>query len=129
MQDTYSKRSLGNIGEELTAYYLGRSGYKILKRNYAVKGGEIDIIAEKDGIIAFVEVKTRSENYLENGVDAVNYRKRRLIIRASQEYLYRIGSGCQPRFDISEVVLRGTKPVRFRYYDNAFDAGELSLIL
>ena len=51
-----STRDTGNIGESLTAYYLERSGYKILRRNYTVKGGEIDIIAEKDGVIAFVEL-------------------------------------------------------------------------
>ena len=129
MADAHNKRNIGNVGEELTAYYLTKSGYKILKRNFAVRGGEIDIIAEKDGIIAFVEVKTRSANAFEDGVFAVNNKKRRLIIRASQEYLYKTGSECQPRFDISEVVLRGGKPVRFRYYDNAFDARGCDVIL
>ena len=124
-----NKRETGNVGEQLTAYYLERSGYTILRRNYAVKGGEIDIIAQKDGIIAFVEVKTRGHNALDSGVSAVNSRKRRLIVRASQEYLYRVGSDCQPRFDISEVVMDGPKIVRFSYYDNAFDAGDCRTIL
>ena len=124
-----STRDIGNVGEELTAYYLGRSGYRILCRNYTVRGGEIDIIAEKGGIIAFVEVKTRSVNAMDSGAAAVTAGKRRLIIRAAQEYLYRVGSECQPRFDISEVVLDRGKPVSFHYYDNAFIADNDNNIL
>lgn len=124
-----STRDTGNIGESLTAYYLERSGYKILRRNYTVRGGEIDIIAEKDGVIAFVEVKTRDISALDKGVNAVNKHKRGLIIRASQEYLYRVGSECQPRFDISDVTLKNGRPVKFSYYDNAFSAEGSELIL
>ena len=44
------KKELGYFGEKVTAYYLEKKGYKILRRNFCVKGGEIDIIAEKDGV-------------------------------------------------------------------------------
>ena len=43
-----SRSEIGKLGEELTAYYLKRSGYEILRRNFRIKGGEIDIIASKD---------------------------------------------------------------------------------
>ena len=51
-------KELGKFGENVAALYMEKKGYKILRRNFCVKGGEIDIIAEKDGIIAFTEVKT-----------------------------------------------------------------------
>ena len=117
-----SKSETGRLGEELTAYYLKKSGYEILRRNFRIKGGEIDIIAEKDGIIAFVEVKTRDINALEQGAQAVGKRKRSLVIRAAQEYLFRYPQRLQPRFDISDVTVKDGKIVKFLYFDNAYCA-------
>ena len=117
-----SKSDTGKLGEELTAYYLQRSGYEILKRNFRIKGGEIDIIAAKNGIIAFVEVKTRDITALESGAEAVRSRKRKLIIDAAQTYSYRFPHEMQPRFDISEVTVKNGRIIKFRYFDNAFSA-------
>ncbi len=52
------KRKFGDIGEKIASKYLKENGYLIIKRNYQVKFGEIDIIAKKDKEITFVEVKT-----------------------------------------------------------------------
>lgn len=123
-----SRSEIGKLGEELTAYYLAKSGYAILRRNFRVKGGEIDIIAAKDGIIAFVEVKTRDISALETGAEAVRPRKRSLVIKAAQEYSYRNPHEMQPRFDVSEVTVKNGKIVRFRYFDNAYEAnGDFTL--
>ena len=51
------KQKTGNLGEELTASFLEGKGYKIIERNYRKKWGEIDIVAELDGVLHFVEVK------------------------------------------------------------------------
>lgn len=123
-----SRSETGRLGEELTAYYLERSGYEILKRNYRIKGGEIDIIAHKDDIIAFVEVKTRDVTALAAGAEAVKSRKRSLVIRASQEYSLRNPHEYQPRFDVSEVTVNDGKIIRFRYFDNAFQSDEDSVL-
>ncbi|MGN1090624.1 MAG: YraN family protein [Huintestinicola sp.] len=123
-----SRTETGRLGEELTAYYLERAGYEILRRNFRIKGGEIDIIARKDDIIAFVEVKTRDINALESGVNAVKSAKRRLIIRASVEYSRRYPHELQPRFDISDVTVKDGRVIRFRYYDNAYAADEDNVI-
>lgn len=117
-----SRSEIGKLGEELTAYYLKRSGYEILRRNFRIKGGEIDIIASKDGIIVFVEVKTRDIGAFEHGAQAVNVRKRSLIIRAAQEYSYRYPHEMQPRFDVAEVTVREGRAVGLKYFDNAFCA-------
>lgn len=123
-----SKSETGRLGEELTAYYLRKAGYDILRRNFRIRGGEIDIIAVKDGVIAFVEVKTRDVSALETGAEAVGGRKRSLIIKASQEYSYRYPHEYQPRFDISEVTVRNGKIIRFRYFDDAYHSdGDLVL--
>lgn len=119
-----SRSETGKLGEELTAYYLEKTGYEILCRNFRVKGGEIDVIAAKDGIIAFVEVKTRDINALESGAEAVKKRKRSLVIKAAREYSYRNPHEFQPRFDISEVTVRDGKIIKFRYFDNAYSANE-----
>ena len=118
-----SRSETGKLGEELTAYYLKRSGYEIIRRNFRIKGGEIDIIAKKDGIIAFVEVKTRDISALQSGVQAVGSRKRSLIINAAKEYSFRYPHELQPRFDISEVTVKNGKIVKFSYLDNAYDGG------
>lgn len=111
----------GKLGEDLTAYYLARSGYTILCRNYRIRGGEIDIIAENGDTIAFVEVRTRSEDAWETGAATVGRRKKQLIIRTAIDYLMKHPSDKQPRYDISDVTVRDGKAVRFAYYDAAFD--------
>ena len=117
-----SRSETGRLGEELTAYYLQRSGYEIIRRNFRIKGGEIDIIARKDDIIAFVEVKTRDISALESGAEAVKSRKRSLIINAAREYSYRYPHEMQPRFDVAEVTVREGRAVGLKYFDNAFCA-------
>lgn len=122
-------KELGEFGEKVAAFYLEKKEYKILKRNFRVKGGEIDIIAEKDGIIAFVEVKTRTPDFIESGFDAVTLRKKRLIIRASQIYSVKFPHKLQPRFDVVQIIADGRKIVGFNYIENAFDASDIMTIL
>ena len=61
------KKEIGNFGEDFTAKFLKKSGYKILERNYHSRYGEIDIIASKGAVLAFVEVKTRTERERSQG--------------------------------------------------------------
>ncbi len=122
-------KELGEFGEKVAAFYLEKKGYKILKRNFRIKGGEIDIIAEKDGIITFVEVKTRTPDFIESGFDAVTMRKKRLIIRASQVYSVKFPHELQPRFDVVQIIADGRKIVGFNYIENAFDASDIMTIL
>jgi putative endonuclease len=57
------KRKLGNMGESIVCKYLERNGYVIIDRNYLKKWGELDIVAEKDNLIHFMEVKTVSRDF------------------------------------------------------------------
>ena len=54
------KRAVGDIGEDIVCRYLSSMNYAIVERNYLKKWGEIDVVAEKEGILHFIEVKSRS---------------------------------------------------------------------
>ena len=126
MQKSRTTRETGNIGEEAVAEFLKAHGYEILERNFTVRGGEIDIIAFKEGRLVFVEVKTRSPDALSAGERAVTKRKRSFLLRAAGIYYrrYRTEKGeaiC--RFDVAAAVVKDGRIIKVRYYVNAFDAG------
>ena len=98
--------SEGARGEAAASQLLSADGYRILQVNYHCLYGEIDIIAEKDGIISFTEVKARSEDAIAAPAEAVTFKKRQRISRAAATYLSEKGIDLQPRFDIIEIVFR-----------------------
>ncbi|MCH8317895.1 MAG: YraN family protein [Bacteroidetes bacterium] len=103
----------GKKGEDLAVQFLQKKGYKILKRNYRYKRAEIDIIAQKEGLLIFVEVKARNRIDFGYPEDAVNEKKVELIQEASENFMeesawgkeYEPGSGGQIRFDIISITL------------------------
>jgi putative endonuclease len=70
---------LGKKGEQLAIDFLIEKEYKILEKNYRFQKAEVDIIAQKDAVLAVVEVKTRSSNYFGNPQDFVNPKKNKTI--------------------------------------------------
>lgn len=117
-------REIGDVGEEATANFLLKNGYEILKRNYTVRGGEIDIIAKKNDVIAFVEVKTRGKNPIVTGENAITKSKKQLIIKTAERFLLTLNKPCNCRFDVAVVEAREMKVVRLKYYVSAFDASK-----
>ena len=97
-----NKRNIGSRYEQKAAQYLEEQGYRILERNYRCKLGEIDLIARDGAYLAFVEVKYRMDARAGYGLEAVDVRKQRRIIRAASWYLYEKHAGEeQPcRFDV-----------------------------
>ena len=65
-------RKIGNIGEDYAVKILKKNKYKIVERNFTIRGGEIDIIAKNGDYVIFVEVKTRSNENYGGGLEAVN---------------------------------------------------------
>ena len=120
-----ARLSKGRLGEDYTAAFLCRHGYEIVSRNYKVRGGEIDIIARKGGIIAFVEVKTRKSSSLVSGFAAVDAVKRQRIIKTAVRYMWEEGCDLQPRYDIAQVICDKGKIQKFTYLVAAFDASEV----
>lgn len=82
------KRKFGNIGEEAVANYLRRKGFKVLGRNYLKKWGEIDIIAEKEGVVHFMEVKSVSRE-MGRGVPHETWRPEENVHPAKLKRLHR----------------------------------------
>ena len=76
-------RELGAWGEEQAARWLRRKGYTILERNYACRFGEIDLIARKREVIAFVEVKLRKNADFAEAREFVTYGKQRRILKSA----------------------------------------------
>ncbi len=97
------RKQLGRLGEDAAEEALLRNGYRILDRNYSCRSGEIDIIAEHDGHIAFVEVKTRSPRSWNTPESAVTTEKQARIIRAAAYYLGAFRDPSPTRYDIVSV--------------------------
>ena len=119
MADT---KIVGNNGEDYAAAYLEAAGYKIKERQFRCKIGEIDIIAEKDEEIVFVEVKTRRSGKYGAPALAVNYYKRRKIINTA--FLYVQNKGLEDknfRFDVLEVYADRDGAWAVRAIENAFE--------
>ena len=111
--------NLGQKGEDLAADHLKKAGYKILFRNWKWGNKEIDIIAENQEFIIFVEVKTRSEDFLMAPVTAITREKRRTLIYAANGYLQRYGIDKESRFDIVSIISDG-KSVQVEHIEDAF---------
>lgn len=95
----------GKNGEELAIEYLKNHLYKIKAKNYKCKLGEIDIIAEKDDVIVFVEVKYRRDDSFGMPREAVNYYKQRKIRLVAEVYIKQnrlFNRSCQ--FDVIEII-------------------------
>lgn len=115
-------RGIGDEGEDSAAAFLRSNGYTMIARNYTSRFGEIDIIAQKNTYIIFVEVKTRKANSLVGGIEAVSISKQRKIIKTAMMFMANEKINLQPRFDIIEVVTqRGFDP-KINHLENAFDS-------
>ncbi|MCM1224446.1 MAG: YraN family protein [Lachnospiraceae bacterium] len=96
------KDKTGRWGEEEAEHYLAAEGYAILERNWRMGRLELDIVAQKGGIIAFVEVKTRRSMETDPSL-AVDKRKRARMITAADTYLKRYQLPFDYRFDIISI--------------------------
>lgn len=109
-----SSHDTGVRGEVLTAQFLKNKGYHILEKNFRTPLGEIDLIAEKDGILAFVEVKLRRGLGMGSPAQAVDARKQKRILHAAQLYVQRTGEADRPlRFDVAEVFDGPTPEIHY----------------
>ena len=112
------KRSIGDFGEDIATRYLEKKGYQILERNFLKSFGEIDIIAIKDDILTFVEVKTRKNDKFKPASLDVDYYKQERIKKTAQAYLIEKDLGdFLISFDVCEAYLEGKM---IHYIKNAF---------
>lgn len=112
----------GVTGENIACRSLEKNGYIIRERNYRSAYGEIDIIAEKDGVMAFVEVKLRKKGSRVSGLESVSQSKQAKIIRTAMVYIGEKDCLLQPRFDVVSVVEYREDEFGVQHFENAFDA-------
>jgi putative endonuclease len=112
-------KELGDIGESLACDMLRKKDYKILRRKYVFNKAEIDIIAEFDGRLIFVEVKTRVSSYLTDPSLLVSIGKQKQIIRAADQYVKDFYPEKEWRFDIV-VVVTNTDYTSIEHIEDAF---------
>ena len=107
------RNDLGRTGEDIATRYLEERGWRILGRNVRCgRTGEIDIVAERAGVLAFVEVKTRRTDRFGTPGEAVTWRKQARIRELARHYLMEARPRAAAiRFDVVEVRAGGPVPL------------------
>lgn len=114
------QQKIGQKGEDFAALYLFQDGYKIKERNWRTGRAEIDIIAEKDGILVFVEVKAKSSKVYGPPELAVDEKKERLLFSAANRYMESIDYEWEIRFDIISILFQKGKETEITHFEDVF---------
>jgi len=115
-----STLDIGNQGEQLAKEYLAHKGYKILHSNWRYQKAEVDIIAETQQFIVFVEVKTRAANRILEPEQAVDAKKQQLLITAANGYCDTFDVEKELRFDVVSVILTPNQSPEITHIEEAF---------
>lgn len=100
----FSKRQVGYDAESLACSHLRKLGYKILNRNFTIRGGEIDIIAKDKDTLVFIEVKARYSNSFGTALESITYWKLKSLQKTALFYIQKIRWGDRPyRFDLVAI--------------------------
>ncbi len=118
-----NKAVLGAWGELQAAAYLKRKRYRLVAKNYLVRGAEVDLIVENRNYLVFVEVKTRQDAAFAEAREFVDSRKQARIRMAASLWLANNETNKQPRFDVVEVYAPEgieTRKPQIHHWENAF---------
>ena len=97
-------RKLGNIGEDYAVKILKKNKYKIVERNFTIRGGEIDIIAKDGDYLVFAEVKLRKSAEFGRPAEFVDFKKQEHLRTAALLYMKKIEYNGLCRFDVVEII-------------------------
>jgi len=115
-----ARQAFGELGERIAERWLRRQGGRIVQRRFRSGHRDIDLVAERDGLVAFVEVKARRGQRFGDPVEAVNWKKQRELGRSARVWIARHGRAPEAyRFDVIGVLVAGPS-VRVRHIENAF---------
>ena len=115
-----SRKTLGNLGEEMACGYMTAHGHTIIDRNWRYGHLEVDIISTDRQGLHFVEVKSRVAPVSAAPEDNVTLRKQQRLVRAAQAYLHEHCFGdLEVTFDVVSVVFDGAS-TQIEYYNQAF---------
>ena len=120
---TNTRHLLGKRGEQYAAQYLTDHGYAVRARNWRCPVGEIDLVTEKDGVLIFVEVRTRRSDRLGTPEESITPAKRARLIAAAQTYLDEQGQTDRDwRIDIVAIEIGSHGEVkRCDLFENAIE--------
>ena len=119
-------QALGALGERIAARWLARDGWQVVDRRWRSGRRDLDLVAIRENVVAFVEVKTRRSTWSGQPVEAVNWRKQRELTRSAQAWMDQRAMLMAPvgavfRFDVVGVVAR-RDGVGVRHIESAFQA-------
>ncbi len=112
------KQKKGAQGEDWAAAFLTEKGYEIIARNYRYKHSEIDIIAKKEEIMVFIEVKLRENADFGNPEEAVSATKQSQVHKAAENYITTEKITQEIRFDI--IAITGFEKPEIEHFEDAF---------
>jgi putative endonuclease len=116
---THNQR-LGLLGEEIAARWLTRKGWRIVYRRFKNGRRDIDLVAQREATVAFVEVKARKGSEFGDPVEAVHLRKQRELTKSALVWIDRHGRDEELyRFDVVGVLMDGER-VLVKHVENAF---------
>ncbi|HEX9484112.1 MAG TPA: YraN family protein [Gemmatimonadaceae bacterium] len=119
-------QAFGELGERIAERWLRDRGWRVMQRRFRSGHRDIDLVVERDGLVAFVEVKARRGIQFGDPVEAVDWRKQRELGRSARVWIARHGRGQESyRFDVVGVLVDGAQ-VRVRHVEGAFALPHLS---
>ena len=115
-----ARQAFGELGERLAERWLVGRGWRVVTRRFRTGHRDIDLIVERGGLVAFVEVKARRTTAYGGPIAAVSPRKQRELGRSAQVWVARHGwPGTAYRFDVVGILVTGRR-VRVRHVEDAF---------
>ena len=116
-----ASQALGEMGERVAERWMSRAGWRILNRRFRNGHRDIDLVAERDGVVAFVEVKARRDAHFGGPIEAVTWQKRIELSRSARVWIARHGKANEAyQFDVIGIIVREDR-VRVRHVSNAFN--------
>jgi putative endonuclease len=113
----------GGLGEQASVDFLKQKGYDILERNYRSSYAEVDIIAQFQNQLIFVEVKTRSYTFYGEPEEFVTRKKQQNMAFVASMYMDEKDYDGEIRFDIIGIILKGNSITKINHIEDAFFPG------
>jgi putative endonuclease len=115
-----ARQAFGELGERIAERWLRRAGWRVLQRRFRSGHRDIDLVVEREGTVAFVEVKARRGSRFGQPVEAVNWRKQKELCKSARVWIDRHGRSLEVyRFDVIGVLVENER-VRIRHVPDAF---------
>ena|SRR5882757_4502643 len=110
----------GSLGETMAATYLTNNDYLLLHTNWRHSHWEVDVIASKNNILHFIEVKTRRTKKFGHPEESVSKQKIRNLMSAAEEFLYQYPEWKRIQFDILSITMLKDEPVEYFFIEDVF---------